>query len=82
MSKSQLRAVEQLDTLERPTVSEIDALKLENALLRVEGLQLHLQSRQAELHALAKSLERPLWVLQRVSEGTWVYQPAPPAKEP
>ena len=76
---SALQAVKTSETT--PKVSELDAAKLENAVLRIELLQLHLRSREAEANTLIQSLARPGYLLQRTPDGGWVYQPAPPTQE-
>lgn len=71
-----------------PKVSELDGLKLENALLRHENLQLQANAVQQalikyreEFQALSTSLTVDGYTLHRMPDGSWVYQPQPPAKE-
>jgi hypothetical protein len=61
-----------------PKVGENDALRLENALLRVENVQLHLNAQRDAFNALAGSLAVEGYAVQRMTDGAWVYQPVPP----
>lgn len=70
------------ETVQVPTLSELDAARLDRAVLRIEVLQLHLQARQAEATALVQSLERDGFSLHRLPDGTWAYQPTPVKGDP
>ena len=64
-----------------PVVSDLDALKLDKAVLTFENLQLRIVSLQAELQkmqgeiqGMVKALERPGYTLNRDQQtGAWRY---------
>lgn len=67
-----------------PTLSEVDALKLEQKLLQLENMRLRMQQTpegraaaqlEQELQEFAKTLEKEGYVLQRTEQGTWSYIP-------
>jgi predicted transcriptional regulator of viral defense system len=74
--------------VDTPTLTELDSLQLEAAMLRAENANLqatvfqHLSERYREqVKDLAKRLEKDGFQLTRVAEGAWVYQPLPPVRE-
>ena len=65
-----------------PTLSDMDVLKLENAILRCENLRLQLETMQTaahksreELQAIVKAYEVEGYRLYRAADGVWLYQP-------
>jgi hypothetical protein len=60
-----------------PTITEIDALRLDNLLLKAENAQLTTERQRMTFNEFARTLEQPGYVLQRLPDGTWAYQPQP-----
>lgn len=56
-----------------PVLSELDAARLDRAVLQVENLQLRLQIAQQELQQLADSLAKEGYQLSRGRDGRWQY---------
>ena len=77
-------------TANAPTLSEVDGLKLDNALLRIENLQREigieklqaLERMNQELQAIGKALEKSGYLLQRAADGKWSYVPKPAEEKP
>ena len=77
---------------ETPVLSEVDALRLDKALLRQQNVALQIQTLQAELQRatdeapkvkadveqLIATLQKPGFVLQADGKGGYVYAPKPP----
>lgn len=57
-----------------PTLNELDALRLDNALLRVENLQAQIRAIQTETEHHAQRLHVPGYQLTRTANG-WIYNP-------
>ncbi len=66
--------------LSTPIVSDLSAAKLDAAVLLRENCELRLQMAQRDVDALARELAHDGFVLQRLGNGAWVYQPAPPER--
>ena len=78
--------------VETPVLSEVDALRLDKALLRQQNVALQIQTLQAELQRatdeapkvkadveqLIATLQKPGFVLQADGKGGYVYAPKPP----
>jgi hypothetical protein len=71
-----------------PTLSELDTLKLENALLTFENLRLQLEAMQITVqqhreafNALAQSFHQDGYQLPRAAHGVWIYQSVPVSNE-
>jgi len=74
--------------VETPTMSELDALKLdkivlsmENAQLQIVQLQTTLKEMQGQAQSFVQSLQKPGFNLTRNDKGAWVYMVAEKSAE-
>jgi hypothetical protein len=72
-----------------PVLSELDRLKLDNVILKIENTQAQMQAAQQVLlklqddaKALAAALQKPGYQLTRAQDGSWSYVVAPPDPKP
>ena len=64
-----------------PVLSELDGLKIENALLKINKAQADLEAMKASFQSLLAALQKPDYVIAQGADGKLVYQPEP-KKEP
>jgi hypothetical protein len=60
-----------------PVLAEIDALKIENAFLKIDAAQKNLDTLKASFQALLTSLQKPGYVIGQGADGKLTYQPEP-----
>ena len=60
-----------------PVLSEMDALKIENAMLKVQAATQQLEAMKASFQSLLSSLQKPGYVIAQGQDGKLVYQPEP-----
>ena len=63
-----------------PVLSEVDALKVENAFLKIDQQQRALDKMKADFQALLASLQKPGFVITQGQDGklAYVVEPKPP----
>ena len=64
-----------------PVLSELDGLKIENALLKINKAQADLEALKTAFQSLLTTLQKPDYVIAQGADGKLVYQPEP-KKEP
>lgn len=64
-----------------PVLAEVDGLKIENALLKVQAAQVNLDKLKADFQGLLTSLTKPGYQLAQGADGKLTYVPEP-KKEP
>ena len=64
-----------------PVLSELDALKIENALLKINKAQTDLEALKTAFQSLLTTLQKPDYVIAQGADGKLAYQPEP-KKEP
>ena len=64
-----------------PVLSELDGLKIENALLKINKAQADLEAMKASFQSLLAALQKPDYVIAQGADGKLAYQPEP-KKEP
>jgi len=60
-----------------PVLAEVDGLRLENGLLKVQQATLALDKLKADLQALITSLQKPGYQITQGPDGKLVYTPVP-----
>lgn len=76
-TKASASLTAQVPATTAPVLTEVDQLKIENALLKIDAAQKNLDAQKASFTALLTSLQKPGYVIAQGQDGKLAYQPEP-----